>query len=249
MLSAGTDVKGSAGYVAIERVSGALRGRSGSFVLQHHATMTRGTPHQNIVVIPDSGTGELAGLTGHMRIIIAGGKHSYEFEYSLPDDQLTPKLREHHYRTLVRWTGNIGTGTSGYRAYRRDHVIEADGKPSIPASSDPHFRGDRTRWNPEDLLVASLSACHQLWYLHLCSDAGVVVTAYEDRAEGLMLEGSDGSGRFTRVLLRPTVRIRSGSDADLAASLHEKAHAMCFIARSVNFPVECESSVSIDAPG
>jgi organic hydroperoxide reductase OsmC/OhrA len=162
------------------------------------------------------------------------------------DQSRNTQLREHRYQTVVRWTGNRGTGTSEYRAYGRDHVIEADGKPAIPASSDPHFRGDRARWNPEELLVASLSACHQLWYLHLCSDAGVVVTAYEDRAEGVMREGADGSGRFARVVLRPAVRIRSGSDADLAVSLHEKAHAMCFIARSVAFPVECEPSVSID---
>jgi Protein of unknown function (DUF3224) len=83
MLSAGTDTKGSAGYVAIERVTGALNGRSGGFALQHNATMTRGAPYLNIVVVPDFGTGELAGLTGKMHIVIDKGKHSYEFEYSL----------------------------------------------------------------------------------------------------------------------------------------------------------------------
>jgi len=157
------------------------------------------------------------------------------------------KLRTHRYRIVVRWTGDNGTGTSGYRAYRRDHVIEADGKPPIPASSDPHFLGDRTRWNPEELLVASLSSCHQLWYLHLCSDSSVIVTSYEDRAEGVMTESANGAGRFSRVVLRPTVQIRSGSDVDLATSLHEKAHEMCFIARSVAFPVECEPTVLVDS--
>jgi organic hydroperoxide reductase OsmC/OhrA len=153
--------------------------------------------------------------------------------------------RDHRYRTLVRWTGNQGVGTAGYRVYGRDHVIEADGKPPIPASSDRQFLGDRARWNPEELLLASLSACHQLWYLHLCSDAGVIVMAYEDRAHGLMREETDGSGRFLGVILHPVVRLKSGSDIQLATSLHGKAHEMCFIARSVGFPVECEPVVSI----
>src|SRR6185312_9342775 len=83
MLSAGTSIKGSAGYVAIERVSGTLHGRSGAFVLQHSGTMKRGTPELSVTVVPDSGTGELTGLAGRMMIHIAGGKHSYEFEYTL----------------------------------------------------------------------------------------------------------------------------------------------------------------------
>jgi organic hydroperoxide reductase OsmC/OhrA len=158
------------------------------------------------------------------------------------------KLRQHHYRPRVRWIGNTGAGTKDYRAYKRDHVIEADGKPSIPGSSDPMFRGDRTRWNPEDMLVASLSTCHQLWYLHLCSDAGIVVTAYEDQAEGLMEEDASGAGQFTRVLLKPTVTVTPGADLALATSLHHKAHSMCFIARSVRFPVECEPTIVIGQP-
>jgi organic hydroperoxide reductase OsmC/OhrA len=151
--------------------------------------------------------------------------------------------REHRYAPTIRWTGNTGTGTSAYRAYKRDHDIEADGKPTIPCSSDPQFRGDRTRWNPEDLMVAAVSACHQLWYLHLCADAGVVVTAYEDHPEGIMAEEANGSGRFTRVVLRPTVTITAGSDADLARALHEQAHAMCFIANSVRCPVLNEPTI------
>lgn len=153
--------------------------------------------------------------------------------------------REHRYACVVRWTGNAGTGTSAYRDYRRDHEIAAGSKPVIPGSSDPAFRGDRARWNPEELLVASLSACHQLWYLHLCADAGVVVTAYEDHAEGVLAEEANGGGRMTRVVLRPKVTISANSDAGLAKSLHAKAHAMCFIARSMNFPVTHEPTVIV----
>lgn len=161
----------------------------------------------------------------------------------------TAQVREHRYATTMRWTGNTGSGTSSYRAYRRDHVIEAEGKPSIPGSSDPQFRGDRTRWNPEELLVASLSACHQLWYLHLAAEAGVVVSAYVDRAEGVMAETADGGGRVTRVVLRPEVTLAAG-DAALAQALHERAHALCFIACSVNFPVEIEAQIRMeDAAG
>lgn len=152
-------------------------------------------------------------------------------------------MRDHKYSLTVRWTGNAGTGTSAYRDYRRDHEIEVEGKPTIPGSSDPQFSGDRARWNPEELLVASLSACHQLWYLHLCADAGVIVTAYEDSPEGVMAEEANGSGRFARVVLRPRVTITAQSNRDLAMALHEKAHAMCFIANSVRFPVENEPAI------
>jgi organic hydroperoxide reductase OsmC/OhrA len=150
--------------------------------------------------------------------------------------------REHRYEVTVEWTGNTGTGTAGYRTYDRRHDIGAPGssKPTIPGSSDPSFRGDRQRWNPEELLVASLSACHQLWYLHLCADAGVVVTAYVDRAEGTMIEDATGAGQFSRVLLRPLVTVVEGTDMARARALHDQAHAMCFVARSVRFPVEHE---------
>src|SRR3954465_62985 len=142
---------------------------------------------------------------------------------------------EHHYAVDVEWTGNQGTGTSGYRAYGRDHSITAGTKPVILGSSDPAFRGDAARWNPEELLVASLSTCHQLWYLHLCADAGVVVTAYVDRAEGTMIEEPSGAGQFSRVVLRPTVTLAPGADVARARALHHDAHAMCYIARSMNF--------------
>lgn len=150
--------------------------------------------------------------------------------------------REHRYQTTVTWTGNLGTGTSGYRAYSRDHDIAFDGKPVIAGSSDPAFRGDPTRHNPEDLLVASLSTCHMLWYLHLCAAAGIVVTGYVDRAEGVMAESADGAGQFTQVVLKPAIALAPGADETRAAALHHEAHAKCFIARSVNFPVDCRPS-------
>jgi organic hydroperoxide reductase OsmC/OhrA len=152
--------------------------------------------------------------------------------------------REHRYSVTVTWTGNGGTGTSGYRDYARAHEISAEGKPAIGASSDPAFRGDRTRWNPEELLVAALSSCHQLFYLHLCADAGIVVVEYVDHAEGWMEETPDGSGQFTRVVLRPKVTVAAGSDVAKAKELHHEAHAKCFIARSVTFPVENEPEVT-----
>ena len=156
------------------------------------------------------------------------------------------KPKTHRYTVTVTWTGNTGSGTADYRSYERRHEIAAgDRKPVIPASSDPAFRGDPTRWNPEDLLVASLSACHQLWYLHLCAEAGIVVVNYVDHAEGFMLEDADGSGRFERVLLRPEVAVASGCDVGKARQLHDAAHAKCFIANSVNFPVHHEPLVTV----
>ena len=152
---------------------------------------------------------------------------------------MTMTGKTHEYAVAVTWTGNRGTGTSGYRDYARDHEIAAPGKPAIPGSSDPAFRGDPARWNPEELLVASISTCHQLWYLHLASAAGVTVIAYQDRPIGTMVEDSNGSGRFTGVTLHPTVTIAAGCDAAKAASLHHEAHAMCFVANSVNFEIGC----------
>ena len=146
----------------------------------------------------------------------------------------------HNYTTTVRWTGNLGTGTSAYRAYSRDHEIRSPGKPAIPASSDPVFHGDASRYNPEELLVASLSTCHMLWYLHLCAVNKVVVLDYEDHAAGSMEETGDGGGRFLEVTLRPSITVTAESDLELAKRLHHDAHAKCFIANSVNFPVGCE---------
>ena len=154
--------------------------------------------------------------------------------------------KTHTYRTEVVWTGDRGVGTRGYRDYGRDHDIVAEDKPTIPGSSDPAFRGDAARWNPEALFVASICACHQLWYLHLCADAGVVVMAYADRASGEMIETDDGDGRFASVTLRPHARLAAGADVAKAAALHETAHGLCFIANSVKVPIAIEPSFEIE---
>ena len=154
------------------------------------------------------------------------------------------EARRHRYQVRVEWTGNLGHGTRDYRSYSREHEISAAGKETLSGSADAAFRGDASRYNPEDLLVAALSACHMLWYLHLCAEAGVVVVDYTDEAAGVMEQTPDGGGRFREVVLRPAVRLAGGSDAALAAALHEQAHARCFIANSVNFPVRCEPDLS-----
>lgn len=144
---------------------------------------------------------------------------------------------EHQYSLQLTWTGNTGSGTSSYRAYGRDYILSQPGKPDWPGSADPTYRGDPARHNPEDMLVASLSACHMLWYLHLCADAGIVVLEYADRASGSMQTDKQGSGAFSEVILHPEVVIADGAQIEVAHALHQKAHSMCFIARSVNFPV------------
>jgi organic hydroperoxide reductase OsmC/OhrA len=156
-------------------------------------------------------------------------------------------VKEHSYSVHIDWTGNDGIGTAGYRRYRRDHEISAPGKQVIAASSDPAFLGDPTRYNPEELLVASVSQCHMLWYLHLCSAEGIVVTAYVDDASGVMREHPDGSGEFTSVLLRPAVTVSDPLTIPRAAALHHEIHRVCFIARSVNFPISYEPTVSAQA--
>ena len=150
--------------------------------------------------------------------------------------------RIHQYCVAVNWTGDTGVGTLRADRYERSHTISVSGKPDLLGSSDTVFRGDATKYNPEDLLVASLSVCHMLWYLHLCADAGVVVRSYVDRAEGVMVEIPGGGGHFTQVKLRPVIGLEDISKSDLAASLHHAAHKKCFIANSVNFPVTQEPS-------
>jgi organic hydroperoxide reductase OsmC/OhrA len=154
--------------------------------------------------------------------------------------------KQHGYTVRTRWTGNLGTGTSNYGAYSRNHEVEGLGKAApIPGSSDPAFRGDATRYNPEELLVAALSTCHLLWYLHLCADAGIVVAEYADAAQGTMTEDEDGGGHFTEVVLRPRVTITRTEQRDEALTLHEEAHRLCFIASSVNFPVKHVAEVRV----
>lgn len=147
------------------------------------------------------------------------------------------KHKEHNYKLSIRWTGNKGEGTKNYTAYERSHVIKVENKPDISGSSDPAFRGDSTRYNPEELLVASLSSCHMLWYLHLCAEAKVIVIDYVDHATGKMVETENGGGCFTEVTLHPVVTVKEASMLRNARELHLKAHEPCFIANSVNFPV------------
>jgi organic hydroperoxide reductase OsmC/OhrA len=156
-------------------------------------------------------------------------------------------VKHHTYQVRLDWTGNDGEGTKTYKGYRRDHVIASEGKPAIPGSSDPSFRGDAARYNPEELLVASLSSCHMLWYLHLCAVNQVTVLEYQDAASGVMAENEDGSGSFVGVLLKPKVKISAGDDPAKALALHSEAHHYCFIAKSVNFPVEVAPEI-IDVP-
>jgi len=157
-------------------------------------------------------------------------------------------MATHTFHVSTRWVGNLGSGTSAYTAYSRDHEISAPGKAiPIPGSSDPAFRGDAARYNPEELLVASLSTCHMLWMLHLCAVKGIVVTAYADDASAEMALHPDGSGEFTAATLRPRMTIADPARIPDAIALHGRAHSLCFIARSVNFPVGCEPEVSGEA--
>ena len=155
-------------------------------------------------------------------------------------------IKTHTYETRITWTGNSGSGTSNYRAYSRNHEISVANKPVLAGSSDPAFRGDPSRYNPEELLVASVSACHMLWYLHLCAVNHVNVISYTDMARGVMQENEDGSGQFTEVLLHPRVRISKDSDPAVAASLHAQAHRYCFIANSVRFPIRVEPEITVE---
>jgi organic hydroperoxide reductase OsmC/OhrA len=149
-------------------------------------------------------------------------------------------VKEHFYTLEIKWTGNKGEGTSHYKSYDRNHIIEAVDKDTIQASSDPAFLGDKTKYNPEELLLASLSSCHMLWFLHLCADNGVIIIDYTDNPKGILIESEDGSGKFKEVILHPKVIVANGSMIEKVNELHHKAQDFCFIANSVNFTVRCE---------
>jgi organic hydroperoxide reductase OsmC/OhrA len=153
--------------------------------------------------------------------------------------------KQHHYSLNIRWTGNKGEGTTHYRSYSRDHIISAEGKPDLSGSSDPAFLGNRQHYNPEDLLLASLSSCHMLWYLHLCADAGVIVVDYIDQPSAILVEEQGSGGRFTEATLCPVVTVAEASMADKALQLHAEAHRCCFIANSLNFPVRNEPVIRV----
>lgn len=153
-------------------------------------------------------------------------------------------MKQHHYETAIEWTGNKGVGTSNYNSYNRSHVISGIEKAiNIPGSSDPSFSGDKTKYNPEELFVSSLSACHMLWYLHLCSINNIVVTNYSDKATGIMIENENGGGKFESVTLNPVVKIENMKNAKVASLLHNQANEMCFIANSCNFGVKHNATI------
>lgn len=151
----------------------------------------------------------------------------------------------HIYQTDITWTGNLGTGTDHYRNYSRDYEIKIAHKPIIAGSADPAFRGDSSRYNPEELLLSSIATCHLLWYLHLCADHGVIVEAYTDHATGTMEELSNGSGHFTEIVLHPIVTVSNETMVAAAKELHEKANKMCFIANSVKFPIRHHAEIIV----
>jgi organic hydroperoxide reductase OsmC/OhrA len=149
---------------------------------------------------------------------------------------------QHDFISRIAWTGNRGEGTASYRGYDRTWDIATPGKPVTHCSNDPRLGGDPALPNPEDLLISSLAACHMLWYLHLASSAGIVVTAYEDDPIGVGESTPDGAGRFVRAILRPRITVREGADLERAEAIHHEIGKVCFIARSVNFPVSYEST-------
>lgn len=154
-------------------------------------------------------------------------------------------MKPHHYSTHLTWTGNKGLGTQSYTSYSRIFSVQIENKPILEGSADPAFRGDSTRYNPEELLLISISSCHMLWYLHLCSNQGITVISYEDYPNGRMIESSDGSGRFEKVVLNPHVVILDEINTSLAEELHEQAHKKCFIANSCNFPIAYQPIIQI----
>ena len=155
-------------------------------------------------------------------------------------------MKSHNYSAKITWTGNTGKGTSNYHAYERDYSILIEGKPVIKGSSDPAFLGDKSRYNPEELFLASISSCHMLWYLHLCAENGIIVIDYEDQATGKMIEETTGEGRFESVLLKPAATILDSEKEILARKLHRQANKKCFIANSCNFEISHEPVIVIE---
>lgn len=148
-------------------------------------------------------------------------------------------MNKHNYQVTIEWTGNQGIGTFDYNSYNRNHTISSEGKyDQIHGSSDPSFLGDKAKYNPEDLFLSSLSACHMLWYLHVCATNKIVVTEYVDNAKGVMEIMENGIGKFVEVTLYPTVKITDKKMISKANELHAEAAKMCFIANSCNFEVK-----------
>ena len=158
-------------------------------------------------------------------------------------------MKQHTYQLTINWIGNLGSGTSSYTAYSRNHNIQAADKPLIPGSSDPSFRGDPKRYNPEELFLSTLSSCHMLFFLHLCAVNKITVVNYSDQPEGIMLEEKSGRGFFKEVTLHPVAEIKEADKVDLAMQLHKDSSKLCFIANSVNFPVKHQPIITIATDG
>ncbi|MEE9373063.1 MAG: OsmC family protein [Saprospiraceae bacterium] len=147
-------------------------------------------------------------------------------------------MKNHIYKINLEWTGNKSSGTFDYRSYSRDHEATAHEKyGKIFCSSDSNFRGDASRYNPEELFLSSISSCHMLWYLHLCSINHIIVLEYVDKPRGTMIESENGSGHFSSVTLHPQVIVSEINMIEKANALHHEANKMCFIANSCNFDI------------
>lgn len=155
-------------------------------------------------------------------------------------------MAELNYLIHLEWTGNLGEGTKDYRSYHRSYTVNAEGKEAVQGSADPQFKGDASKWNPEEMLLSSLSACHMLWYLHLCSTHKITVSAYTDQPLANLNVDGAGNGQFTKAILRPHIVIQESEKVETARALHHEAHQKCFVARSINFPVSIEPTININ---
>ncbi|MEQ6118289.1 OsmC family protein [Reichenbachiella sp. MALMAid0571] len=153
--------------------------------------------------------------------------------------------KEHNYTIEVKWTGNLGKGTQSSAAYTRDHEISKKTGGVILGSSDPVFKGNPERYNPEELLLSTLSACHMLMYLHFCSDNQITVVEYIDNSVGVMEEEARGSGHFVSATLKPRIKILEADRLEKAVELHHQSHEYCFIANSINFPLNVEPEIEV----
>ncbi|VXB19813.1 MULTISPECIES: OsmC family protein [Chryseobacterium] len=153
-------------------------------------------------------------------------------------------MKNHQYKSKIKWTGNTGESTKNYRSYERSYIISVDGKAEIKGSSDPAFLGNPDLHNPEDLLLASVSSCHLLWYLHFCSVNKILILEYLDFAEGTMIESENGSGKFTEIILKPKILVTEKDMVEKAIELHQKANEYCFIANSLNFEVKHQPEIN-----
>lgn len=152
--------------------------------------------------------------------------------------------KNHLFFSSIVWTGNLGSGTDTYTTYSRSHTVSSVSKESIHCSSDPMFRGDASKYNPEELFLSSISSCHMLWYLHLCADAKIVVVEYKDDCEGILKLDEHSLGKFEHITLRPTIIISEVAKIEKAKELHQLAHKFCFIAQSLNVHVSIEPTIT-----